>query len=80
MTEVPFSEEVFENEVRQAKFEKVRSQYNEENACELHRDMKNGVDVCEKSGTVNATLAWHSLYLAMVSLMYTMAVVTRQTY
>ena len=51
MTEIDFSEEVFENEVRQAEFEKVRSKYNEENACELHRDMKNGVDICEKSGS-----------------------------
>lgn len=45
---------MFEREVRQAEFEKVRSQYNEENACELHRDMKNGIDVCEKSSCVNA--------------------------
>lgn len=51
MTEIDFSETVFKNEVRQAEFEKVRSQYNEENACELHRDMKNGVDICEKSGS-----------------------------
>lgn len=74
LTEIDFSEEVFEREVRQAEFERVRAQYNEENACELHRDMKNGIDICEKSGAYKTNNHFFSsLYafgFAVIGLMY----------
>jgi len=67
LEEVDFSEAVFEREVRQAEFEKVRGRYTEDNACQLHQDKKNGIDNCQKAGAVRSG-ARSGLFLALLAL------------
>ncbi|CAD7942406.1 unnamed protein product [Amoebophrya sp. A120] len=65
-----FSEEEFAEEQANLQFEVLRAQYDEEKACELFSDKKNGVDKCPKDSA-----ATFSVMLPLVAVVFIRALI-----